>query len=112
MIICSCATVSKSEIQRAIRAGAHTLAALGEACEAGTGCQSCHADLHTLLGAHAQEVLAADIRDRAQLPLFSGAAPGAPERAPPAGAHRPSPSPVDPDNDRASSSCPPDDEPT
>ena len=75
-ILCSCASVSETEVRVAIKAGAHTLEALKKACEAGAGCQSCHADLRSMLGAHAKEVLAAGVQDGAQLPLFEVPKPG------------------------------------
>lgn len=41
MYVCICARVRECEVRRAVRAGAHTEEAVGDACEAGTGCGSC-----------------------------------------------------------------------
>lgn len=41
MIVCICRGVRCSEIRAAVRAGAETVEAVGEACEAGTDCGSC-----------------------------------------------------------------------
>jgi bacterioferritin-associated ferredoxin len=41
MYVCICARVRECELRAAIRAGAHTEQAVGEACGAGTGCGSC-----------------------------------------------------------------------
>ena len=42
MYVCICARVRECEIRSAIRLGAHTEDSVGEACDAGTGCGSCH----------------------------------------------------------------------
>ena len=39
--VCICARVRECEIRRVIRAGAHTEEAVGDACDAGTGCGTC-----------------------------------------------------------------------
>lgn len=40
-IICVCFDVSEETIREAIRNGAHTVEAVGEATQAGTGCGGC-----------------------------------------------------------------------
>jgi bacterioferritin-associated ferredoxin len=41
LYVCICARVRECEVRRAIRAGAHTEDAVGDACEAGTNCGTC-----------------------------------------------------------------------
>ena len=41
MLVCSCFAVSAREIDAAVVAGAADVDAVGEACDAGTGCGSC-----------------------------------------------------------------------
>ena len=41
MIVCICARVRECELRRAVRAGAHSEEAVGDACGAGTGCGMC-----------------------------------------------------------------------
>lgn len=41
MYVCICARVRECELRAAIRAGARTEDAVGEACGAGTGCGTC-----------------------------------------------------------------------
>ena len=48
-VLCQCMNVTESEIKRAIRAGASTVDAIGEHCEAGTGCGSCRGGIEVLL---------------------------------------------------------------
>ena len=71
-LVCHCLAVAESEVRAAIRAGADSVQSVGRYCEAGTGCQSCHAPIRMLLREQAQESLA---RGRApkslrQLSLF------------------------------------------
>jgi nitrite reductase (NADH) large subunit len=47
--ICSCHAVGDAQIRRAIHAGARTVAAVGAACAAGTGCGSCRPEIARLL---------------------------------------------------------------
>lgn len=73
-LVCHCLTVAESEILVAIRDGADSVEAVGQYCEAGTGCQSCHAPIRALLQQEARRELA---RSRApkslrQLSLFDG----------------------------------------
>lgn len=65
-LICQCVAVYRSEIQEAIAAGADTVDEVGDACDAGTGCHSCHGDIKALLEAHARKQLA---RQEAPTPL-------------------------------------------
>jgi bacterioferritin-associated ferredoxin len=48
-IVCSCYAVSERRIQRVIDHGAATIGEIGSACQAGTGCESCHETLDDLL---------------------------------------------------------------
>jgi bacterioferritin-associated ferredoxin len=48
-LVCRCIIVSEREVKRAIRGGARTVEAVGERCEAGTGCGSCHGVIEHLL---------------------------------------------------------------
>ena len=41
MIVCICARVRECEVRSAIRLGAHSEDAVGDACGAGTGCGTC-----------------------------------------------------------------------
>ncbi len=41
MILCICKVVTDKQVDAAIRAGAHTVEAVGEATGAGTGCGCC-----------------------------------------------------------------------
>lgn len=50
-------TVTEDEIASAIDGGAHSIEAVGEACEAGTGCHSCHDAIACLLRDHTDEQL-------------------------------------------------------
>ncbi len=88
--MCSCLNVSEAEVETAISAGARTVAEVGERCEAGTGCQSCHAGIRILLEAQARRDLAAGRAPSTlhQLSLFELAAGRTPS---PAGSHRPRP---------------------
>lgn len=52
-IVCVCHQVGSAVIERAIRAGCDTSAAVGRACAAGTNCGSCVPDINRLLAAHA-----------------------------------------------------------
>jgi bacterioferritin-associated ferredoxin len=41
MYVCICAQVRECELRTAVRAGARTCEAVGDACGAGTGCGTC-----------------------------------------------------------------------
>ncbi|TPV96709.1 MAG: (2Fe-2S)-binding protein [Myxococcales bacterium FL481] len=64
-LLCKCSQVSEQQVRQAIRRGARSISQIGEACDAGTGCQSCHPSLTALLRETARNV------DEAQLGLFS-----------------------------------------
>jgi bacterioferritin-associated ferredoxin len=58
--VCSCNQVTRAEIDDAIRARAlRTVAQVGNATRAGTGCGSCARDIQTLIDAHEREVVPA-----------------------------------------------------
>ncbi len=71
-IVCSCASVSEQDIMKCIREGAHSLQAVGRACEAGVGCQTCHGDVRALISGHVRDLLASGETQGDQLPLFKG----------------------------------------
>ena len=77
-VLCQCMNVTEGEIKRAIRAGADSVDAVGERCEAGTGCGSCRGGIDILI----QEVRRARSRRRLpgaildQLGLFGGGSDG------------------------------------
>jgi nitrite reductase (NADH) large subunit len=48
-VICNCHKVTDRTLREAIAHGADSVAALGDACKAGTGCGSCKADLNQLI---------------------------------------------------------------
>jgi ferredoxin-nitrate reductase len=59
-VVCSCNQVTRAEIDDAIRARAlRTVAQVGNATRAGTGCGSCARDIQTLIDAHEREVVPA-----------------------------------------------------
>jgi NAD(P)H-nitrite reductase large subunit len=87
-LVCHCLSVAESDVLMVIRGGADSVASVGQLCEAGTACQSCHGPIRALLQAHARRELA---RSRApkslrQLSLFD-ALPSVP-----AGSHKRPPS--------------------
>lgn len=87
-LVCNCLAVRESEILLAIRSGADSIAAVGQFCEAGTGCTSCHGPIRVLLQEHARLELA---RSRApkslrQLSLFDEL--GHERRGAPLGSHK------------------------
>jgi len=49
LILCQCSSVSEREVIACARRGATTLEAIGEACDAGTGCGSCCGAITTIL---------------------------------------------------------------
>ena len=69
-LVCKCLNVEEPEIAAAIRAGAHTIEAIGAHCEAGTGCTACHDALHGLLE-EAREARAQRSRTGAGAPQLS-----------------------------------------
>ena len=51
MIVCLCMGSSESEIKECISQGASSIEMIEEACGAGSCCQSCHAEILSLLAA-------------------------------------------------------------
>ena len=48
-IVCNCRKVTEEEIVKAIKNGATTVEAVGEATKAGTGCGSCKSKIQELI---------------------------------------------------------------
>lgn len=69
-LICKCLQVDELDVRSAIRNGATTLTEVGMACEAGTGCQSCHEAIEALLATDRKRRERAR-KDPRQLGLFS-----------------------------------------
>ncbi len=60
MYVCICAAVTDTEVRSCIARGARTVEEVGDACEAGTGCGSCHDHIDVFLAAaHAPSELSA-----------------------------------------------------
>jgi bacterioferritin-associated ferredoxin len=55
MYVCCCMAVTEDEVDAAIRAGAHTRAAVTRACRAGGDCGSCHHMIETMIEDHLEE---------------------------------------------------------
>jgi bacterioferritin-associated ferredoxin len=74
-LVCRCIIVSEREVLRAIRSGARSVEAVGDRCEAGTGCGSCHAIIEHLLQGEAARVARKTRRQgtTAQVGLFGAA---------------------------------------
>jgi bacterioferritin-associated ferredoxin len=51
MYVCICAAVTDTEVRSCIARGARTVEEVGDACEAGTGCGSCHDQIDVFLTA-------------------------------------------------------------
>ena len=51
MYVCICMAVTDTQIRSCISAGASTVEEIGDACEAGTGCGSCHDHIDVFLAA-------------------------------------------------------------
>ena len=60
MYVCICARVRECELRAAIRAGARTEEAVGDACGAGTGCGSCLDRVGDLITAEEPALVRAD----------------------------------------------------
>lgn len=58
MYVCICSRVRECELRAAIRSGAHTEEAVGDACGAGTGCGTCLDRIGDLLDEKPRLVLA------------------------------------------------------
>lgn len=52
MYACICHGVQDHEVRDCISAGAHTEEAIGEACDAGTGCGNCRERLAAMIESH------------------------------------------------------------
>jgi bacterioferritin-associated ferredoxin len=50
-MVCLCKAVSERAVRRAIEHGAATIEEVGELCDAGTCCQSCHPTIESMLEA-------------------------------------------------------------
>ena len=88
-LVCNCLAVRESEILHAIRSGADSVAEVGQYCEAGTGCTSCHEPIRRMLQEQARIELAHSRAPKSlrQLTLFDELAPA--RRSPtPAGSHK------------------------
>jgi Bacterioferritin-associated ferredoxin len=59
--VCICMAVTDEEVRSCIAAGASTIEEVGEACEAGTGCGSCHDHIDVFLEAARQPSELADL---------------------------------------------------
>ena len=53
LYVCICARVRECELRAAIRRGAHSEEAVGDACGAGTGCGTCLEHIDELIGEEA-----------------------------------------------------------
>jgi len=51
MYVCICAAVTDTVVRSCIARGARTVDEVGDACEAGTGCGSCHDHIDVFLTA-------------------------------------------------------------
>ena len=51
MYVCICYAVSDSVVRSCIARGARTVEEVGDACDAGTGCGSCHDHIDVFLAA-------------------------------------------------------------
>lgn len=51
MYVCICHAVSDSVVRSCIARGARTVEEVGDACDAGTGCGSCHDHIDVFLAA-------------------------------------------------------------
>ncbi|MCA9637418.1 MAG: (2Fe-2S)-binding protein [Myxococcales bacterium] len=49
LVLCNCNSVFESEVVACARSGADSLDAIGELCDAGTGCGSCRGAIQTIL---------------------------------------------------------------
>lgn len=66
--------VSEREVLSAIRGGARTVEAVGQACQAGTGCGSCRGGIDVLLTKERQRLARKPVPEQIaqQLALFAG----------------------------------------
>lgn len=90
--MCHCLAVAESEVLHAIRSGADSVESVGQYCEAGTGCTSCHEAIRVMLRADARHDLARNRTPKSlrQLSLFDQLVDdsGARRSPTPMGSHR------------------------
>jgi NAD(P)H-nitrite reductase large subunit len=88
-LVCSCLAVRESEILHAIRSGADSVVAVGQFCEAGTGCTNCHPPIRLMLQEHTRIELAHSRAPKSlrQLTLFDELDAGR-RRTTPMGGHK------------------------
>ncbi|MEZ4451497.1 MAG: (2Fe-2S)-binding protein [Nannocystaceae bacterium] len=74
VVVCHCNTVTVRQVIACARRGAHTLEAIGVACDAGIGCGSCRGAILTILDDEAARRGRGEGPPAAllQLPLFGG----------------------------------------
>ena len=90
-LVCHCLAVAESEILHAIRSGADSIESVGQYCEAGTACQSCHGSIRTMLQLEAKRSLAENRAPKSlrQLSLFDQLEGGGSRRSTtPMGSHK------------------------
>lgn len=91
-LVCHCLAVTEAEIAQAIRSGADSVESVGQYCEAGTACQSCHGPIRTLLRIEASRALAQSRAPKSlrQLSLFDALMDdaGGRRKAAPRGGHK------------------------
>jgi bacterioferritin-associated ferredoxin len=64
LLVCHCHRICDRTIETSIRQGARTVAEVGDACRAGTGCGGCQETIAGLLACHARD------DDSRALPVF------------------------------------------
>jgi len=57
MLVCHCHAVSDRVVREAVRCGARSVSAVGEACGAGTGCGGCHEVVEEIVASEAPRPL-------------------------------------------------------
>ncbi len=83
-VVCTCHKVTATAIREAMVAGAESVAAIGDATRAGTGCGSCKGELAQLLGVHAphdRTPAAVPLRANRQSASTTTPAPPLPQRS-------------------------------
>lgn len=53
-VVCGCFNVTEEEIRKAVKNGAHTVEAVGEATNAGTGCGGCLSQIQEIIDEEAK----------------------------------------------------------
>ena len=89
-LVCHCLAVAESEVLHAIRSGADSVESVGQYCEAGTGCQSCHDSIRAMLQQEAKRQLARSQAPKSlrQLTLFDQLETGGARNTTPMGSHK------------------------